>query len=526
MKKYRYYILLSLLMILVFALFLTACGKTADKAEVKQTEEVQEEKNGPKNPDVLTIAHFYDVVTLDPHGIQTTGTNLVKVNIFENLVKQEEDGSIVPELAESWEQVDDITYIFNLRDDVKFSNGETMTAEDVVYSLARSASSPTTSAIAGMIDHENCKALDEYTVEMKTLQPFAPILSHLAQECIAIVSQKVTAANNDEVDTDPCGTGPYMISEWVTGDHLTLVENPHYWGDAPKIPTLLFRIIQEGSTRTLELEAGSVDIVLDLPSNDVSRVDDNNNLILDIKSNFYNYHIYLNQLNEYLADENIRKAISCALDRENIVKVASEGNRIPLYGYICSSVWGYNDEIEKYEYDLERAKAYMEAAGYPDGGISIKLATINGQEYITASEIIQQNLADIGITLEVQTFDSPGLVEVMYSYDFDMAISTWVAVAGDPDYGLYPVFHSTMSTSGNMSQVNDSKVDQLLEAGRYESDVEKRKAIYAELQAYLAENAYDLPLWEDVNINAYQSYVKGFVNDANKFYHFNTVYFD
>lgn len=101
-----------------------------------------------------------------------------------------------------------------------------------------------------------------------------------------------------------------------------------------------------------------------------------------------------------------------------------------------------------------------------------------------------------------------------------------MAAAGDPDYGLYPVFHSSMTTSGNLSRVNDPKVDELLDAGRYEPDNEKRLAIYAELQAYLADKAYDLPLWEDVNINAYQSYVKGFVNDANKFYHFNTVYFE
>ena len=276
-----------LALIMVFAMMMmSACGGSDTAA--------QSSNNAAPEKDVLTIAHFGDVVTLDPHGVQSTVTNLVKVNIFENLVKQEADGSIVPELAESWEQVDDTTYIFKLRQDVKFSNGDPMTAEDVVYSLARSASSATTSALAGMIDYEKCKVIDEYTVEFKTLQPYAPILAHLAQECIAIVSKSVTEANDGNLDAEPVGTGPYMLSEWVPGDHMTLVENTNYWGEKPFIPTLLFRIIPEGSTRTLELESGGVDIVLDLAESDVVRVQANNNLVVDKMSNFYNYHVYLN----------------------------------------------------------------------------------------------------------------------------------------------------------------------------------------------------------------------------------------
>lgn len=131
-----------------------------------------------------------------------------------------------------------------------------------------------------------------------------------------------------------------MLSEWVTGDHITLMENPNYWGEKPHIPTVLFRIIPEGSTRTLELESNGVDIVLDLPESDVSRVSANPNLVVDKMSNFYNYHVYLNQENQYLKDENIRKAIACALDRNAIVQVASEGTKQPLYSYLCSGVWG------------------------------------------------------------------------------------------------------------------------------------------------------------------------------------------
>ena len=501
-----------LALIMVFAMMMPACGGSDTAA--------QSSNNAAPEKDVLTIAHFGDVVTLDPHGVQSTVTNLVKVNIFENLVKQEADGTIVPELAESWEQVDDTTYIFKLRQDVKFSNGEPMTAEDVVYSLARSASSATTSALAGMIDYENCKVIDEYTVEFKTLQPYAPILAHLAQECIAIVSKSVTEANDGNLDAEPVGTGPYMLSEWIPGDHMTLVENTNYWGEKPFIPTLLFRIIPEGSTRTLELESGGVDIVLDLAESDVVRVQANK------MSNFYNYHVYLNQKNEYLQNENIRKAIACALDRDAIVQVASEGNKVPLYGFLCSGVWGYSDDIEKYEYNLERAKEYMAAAGYPDGGFELDFLCNSANIYVTAGEIIQNMLKELGITVTISATDSGGALERLYSGNFDMAINTWVAIAGDPDYGMYPVFHSTMTSSGNLAGINDPKVDELLEAGRYEPDNEKRLEIYAELQAYIAEKAYDLPMWEDVNINAYQSYVKGFVNDANKFYHFSTVYFE
>lgn len=541
-------IALVLVLLLSFTMMLSACGSKAEPTNettqdapeettnetaqsvaeetTNETAQSVSEEVATDEKSVLTIAHFGDVPTLDPHGTQSTGVNLVKVNIFENLVKQEPDGAIVPELAESWEQVDDVTYTFKLRQDVKFSNGEQMTADDVVYSLARSVASPTTSALAGMIDADNCKAIDEFTVELKLVQPYAPILAHIAQECIAIVSKSVTESNDGNVDTDPVGTGPYMLSEWVTGDHVTLVENPYYWGEKPYIPTVLFRIIPEGSTRTLELESGGVDIVLDLPESDVTRISENPNLVVDKKSNFYNYHIYLNQKKELMANENIRKAISCALDRDSIVRVASEGNKTPLYGYLCSGVWGYNDNIEKYEYDVERAKQYMADAGYPDGGFTLDFVCNSATIYVTAAEIIQSMLSEIGIDVNIIATDSAGSLELLFSGQYDMAINCWVAVAGDPDYGLYPVFHSTMTTSGNFSYINDPKVDELLERGRYETDTTKRLEIYAELQEYLAEKAYDLPMWEDVNINAYQSYVKGFVNDANKFYHFSSVYFE
>ena len=168
----------------------------------------------------------------------------------------------------------------------------------------------------------------------------------------------------------------------------------------------------------------------------------------------------------------------------------------------------------------------MKAAGYPDGGFELDFLCNSASIYVTAGEIIQDMLSEIGITVTISATDSGGALDRLYSGNFDMAINTWVAVAGNPDYGMYPVFHSSMTTSGNLAGVNDPKVDELLEAGRYEADSEKRLEIYAELQEYLAEKAYDLPMWEDVNINAYQSYVKGFVNDANKFYHFNTVYFE
>lgn len=177
--------------------------------------------------------------------------------VYDTLVVQNENGEIVPGLAESWEVIDDLTVRFHLREGVKFSNGQELTSEDVVYSLQRATTEPGSASMFSSFDGENTKAVDPYTVDICVKQPFAAIYNYLASSRGDIICKSAMEEMGGEAyGRQPVGTGPFVLSEWNTGDSLVLTRNENYWGDAPAYDKLTFRIITEAANRTIELETG------------------------------------------------------------------------------------------------------------------------------------------------------------------------------------------------------------------------------------------------------------------------------
>jgi len=287
---------LFLLLSVLFMLGVAACGAAPETPATEPTSlpVVQEEgetveepteaapvvEEGPIRREVLTVAIGQEPPTLDVYNASNDVVFQVSDTIYESLLTNV-DGTYEPWLAESYEIVDDTTIVFKLRDDVYFHDGSKMTADDVLFSILRAQASNFTSTLFGAIDPENSKVVDETTVEFKLTYPFAPIMEAFANYRGAILSKAAFEAGGTETfGRNPVATGPMKMKQWVAGDRIELELFDQYWNEKPAFDNLVYRVILEPSSRTIELETGGVDISFDLPTADWDRIEENPELVL------------------------------------------------------------------------------------------------------------------------------------------------------------------------------------------------------------------------------------------------------
>lgn len=458
----------------------------------------------------LIVAQGSDPVTLDPQGQNDRPSARVRVQIFETLVNQDNDLNIVPGLATSWEQISPTVWEFKLREGVKFHNGDEFTADDVKYSLERVKGSASVSflleAVAGV------EVVDKNTVRIETEYPFAPLLAHLAHPSTAIVNRRsVEEAGDNFGATVAIGTGPFIFKEWVSGSHVTLVRNENYWGEPAKVDELIIRGIPEGTVRAIELETGGVDIAYDLEPMDELRLTGMPGIVLEPFEQLSTSYVGFNVTKAPLDDKLVRQAINYALDVDAVVDYIYTGRAVKLSTPLPPRVWGYNPDVEGYYYDPAKAKELLAEAGYPDG-FKISLWTNDDPLRMQIAEMFQANLAEVGIEVDVQILPWATYLEDTALGKHDMFILGWSTVTADADYGLYALFHSSMAGDpGNRSFYANPRVDELLDAGRRETDPEKRMAIYHEAQELIVEDAPWVFLIATSAVNGYRDYVDGFV---------------
>lgn len=466
-------------------------------------------EEAPKK-DTLVIAQSADPVSLDPYG--TTDTPAIRVAncIFDTLVTLDDEGNIAPRLAESWEIVDDCTYVFKLREGVKFHNGEELKASDVEFSFSKIAESPHASSIRATIDFENSKAIDDYTFEMKMTEPFGPILNHLGHAVMAIVNEKAYTEAGDAVGQNPVGTGPYKFVSWDAGDRIILEENTEYWGEAPATPNVIWRTIPEVATRSIEVEAGGVDIAIDIQASDVTRLEStpNVNVFRNVASSV-NF-IGLTTTKAPFDDVRVRQAINYAINKEAIYQVVYQGTGTIAAAPMSSVVWAYNDQLPAHEYNVEKAKELLAEAGYPDG-FKMTMTTDESQQRQDTAEIVQAQLAQVGIEVEIQPLERTTYIGKVCEGALEAFSLGWSSDTGDPDYALYASFHSSQhGEGGNMSFYTNEEVDRLLEIGRTSTDQEERKQAYLEAQAIVWEEVPCIFLQCPEDLYAYSSDLQNF----------------
>lgn len=422
---------------------------------------------------------------IDPHGNTELVAMTTQVQIFETLVAKDQEGNIVPCLAESWEQIDDCTIRFTLRDNVYFHNGEKLSAEDVVYTVQRAVEKPSSAAIFAAFDPEKTKVVDELTVDVATKSPFAAVFNYLTSTRGGIVSKKaVEEMGDDQFGRSPVGTGPFVFDNWTSGTSITLKRNENYWGEKPAYTTLTLKFITETANRALEIESGNADIVLDPDTSDLDRLAAIDGIQVVSGNSYGMSYIAFTMDDEVLSNPKVRQALSLALDLDTLVASVYGSYATPSESVMPNTVFAYQSQ-GAHEYDVEKAKALLAEAGYPNG-LSLTLNLPNGSEQQNIGIIAQNMWKQIGVNAEIVTASTSEVIASGRRGDNQIVVMAATYSTGDPGHALADFD----TRSDGFFRPNDSHIDELLDKGSATYDSDARAQVYDELQSYISGQYY------------------------------------
>ncbi|CAH2715635.1 Periplasmic dipeptide transport protein [Neobacillus rhizosphaerae] len=501
-------ILVLLISLLAISMFLAGCNsKTNNETDGKKDPGTS---NGSKK-DTLVYGRGGDSTSLDP--ITTTEGEAFKVtiNIFETLlVYGDKDTSIKPGLAEKWETSDDgLTYTFHLRKGVKFHDGTDFNADAVVFNFNRWMNGneekfPYYTMFGGYKNDEGhvikeVKAVDPNTVQFILKRPQAPFLKNIAMAMFAIASPTALEKWGDDFRSHPVGTGPFKFVEWKQKDRIVIEKNPDYWQKGlPKLNKIIFRVIPENTARLNALANGEIDVMDGLNNSDEATVLANDKLQIIERPSMNVGYIGLTNTHKPLDNKLVRQAINYAIDKKAIINAFYGGKALAAKNPMPPSIEGYNDAIQEYPFDLEKAKALLKEAGLEKGFEMDLWAMPVARPYMPeaqkVAEVIQDSLGKIGIKAKIQSVDWATYLEKARKGEFDAFMLGWTGDNGDPDNFLYTLLDKDSIGSNNYAYYSNDELHKILIEAQTETEQSKRNELYKKAQEIIHEDAPWVPL--------------------------------
>ena len=511
MKKRNWKALSLLLVAATTASLLFGCSKTEGGSGGKS----EGEGNGGPKRDSIIIATMGEPPSLSPTDHNAIAANYMNALTFSQLTRMNQDMEMEGALAESFESVSDTEWIFHLRKGVKFHNGDEMTADDVVASITYAKTCPEVNLYNGSV--ETIEKVDDYTVKITTPGPSALLLSDLAHHGNAIVPKKLLDENHDFA-TDPIGTGPYKHVEWKRGDSVEFEMFDDYWDEEhmPSIQHMIWKIIPEGSSRTIALEAGEVDYIVDVEAMDVERLEAADGITLDKIAATNHMWMMVNLEKPGLDNVDVRRAMNCAINKESVVQVALNNLGTPSYSMAPDNMPGASNE-NTLPYDPEKAKEYMAASGVNPKDVQFSIICSNDTKK-RAAEVIQANLKEtLGMDCTIESMDLATYLSITAEGNYTAAIGNYSST--DMTQYLVGVYHSKSINASNKTRLNNPEVDALIDKAKETLDPAERKVIMEELSALLNELCSQAPLWQPVSMRAYAAGLQGVqVSDSGTLY--------
>ncbi len=433
----------------------------------------------PANEITVGIAQDLDD-SLDPHKAVAAGTKEVMFNVFEGLVKPTSNGDLIPAIADHYTLSEDRTsYTFTLRQGVQFHNGEPVETRDVVYSIERCADDsegepliPALSAIQSITAEDNA-------VTITLDQPNTEFLSYLT---LAILP-----ADYDQQDTAPVGTGPFRFVSRAAQDSIVLERFADYWGTPAYLDRVTFKIMENADSIIVSLQSGAVDLFAHLSSTQAAQLEQDFN----IEEGTMNLvqALYLNNAAKPFNDIRVRQALCYAVDKQGIIDIAFAGYGSPIGSSMYPAFGKYFDSSLTSHYipDLQKAKGLLAEAGYPDGFSMTITVPSNYQPHIDTAQVIANQLAQIGVTAEIQLVEwGTWLSDVYAGRNFQ---STVVGVDASNMTARALLERFTSTASNNFINYNNADYDALFTQALAAFDDGEQTAIYRRMEANLTENA-------------------------------------
>lgn len=439
--------------------------------------------------DDLIFAVSAEPNSLDPMAIAMMSTFSITYSIYDNLVEEDENGEYQPSLAEDYTvSPDGLVYTFNLKKGVKFHDGTEMTADDVVFSINRTIEKGWAADMVSAID--KVEASDDYTVVLTLKKAFGGMIGSLASPYFSIMSRAYLEENGDEAaERKPMGTGAYKFVEWVSGDHITVEANEEYFGGAPAIKKVTFKPVTDKNTGLVTLQANEVDSFLNVNNSDIDVVKGDENLSFYSTDLASVLSLNMNTEVKPLDDKRVRQAINYAINRQNIVDGALEGNGTVANSSISPTCDGYSKDVKGYDYNVEKAKELLKEAGIDK--LDLKLKIKEDSKYQKVAQVIQNDLKQANINVEIEILEAGAYTTSIYSEgNYELTISSWCAMFTDAYSLLYSQFHKDCyGGTGNITHVVSDELSGKLENASMLTGDEKAAA-YKDVAQYINDEAY------------------------------------
>ncbi|MFC0190329.1 ABC transporter substrate-binding protein [Fictibacillus aquaticus] len=470
-----------------------------------------------------------DSVALDPAVVTDGESFIVTEQIFENLVQYGKDNTeIEAGLAKKWDISDDgLKYTFYLEEDVKFHDGTDFNADAVVENFKRWSSSKDEAKYAyypsmfggfeGDEGHviKEVKAVDKNTVEFTLTRPQAPFLKNIAMSPFAIGSPKAFK-DGEKFAKQPVGTGPFKFKSWKPNDTIEVVANEDYWKKGlPKLGGVKFKVIKDNAARLNAVTKGEIDLMDGLNPSDLAKVKENNKLQVFERPSMNVGYFGFNTEKAPFDKKEVRQAISHLINKQEIIDNFYAGTAEPAKNPMPPSISGYNDSVQDYEYNVDKAKELLKAAGYEKGFKMDLWAMPVARPYMPdgqkVGEAIQASLKQVGIEAKIVTFEWGAYLEKVQAGEAPTFMLGWTGDNGDADNFLYTLLDKDTIGSNNYSRYKNEEVHKLLIEAQQLSNEDERNELYKKAQEIIHEDAPWVPLVHSKPQLVGASSVKGFV---------------
>ncbi len=439
-----------------------------------------------------------------------TAAQTVKLAIHRGLVGYDARGELAGELAEKWERQGDSTYVFQLRKNAKFHNGDPVTAEDVKFSLETILDPKTAATLLSQLQIiQKIDTPDPQTVQITLKQPSASFIAALAQSEAPVISKKAAQAKAD----DEVGAGPFVIKQAEKGVKIEVAKFPDYYKPGlPKLDGIKFVVYADENPRVAALQTGDMDLIEYVPWKDMATIEKDPKLSL-LSTNGPFMYLLFNITGGAFSKAEVRRAIGFAINRDAVSQAAFFGRGGPINGMpIPSSSPSYSEKLANFwSYDQAKAKKMIADAGYPDGFSTTLLSTAQYGMHQDTAQVVQSELEKVGVRVKLNLPDWPTRVQLGNKEQYEFAVMGSGGRFNDPDF-LTDFIGSGTPYYARSAGFSDPKIDQLLAEGRATLDPAKRKQIYDQVQAAALEAAPIVPLTWRSQAYALQKSVQGFAN--------------